>query len=192
MDDRKKLKENKITTAAISSFREKGIEKTSIRDIMDKSGLGLGTFYLYFDDKKNLEEKIVLDILTDLIYQAEAQCDDIDGPDRYIIFINYIIDELLKDPLKLEMISENANWALYAKVENDERFKEAENTLKFVLNQFQSVFSIELSESTKLFVLSLTLQIVLTTCKSSLMKESVLTIDEMKPVLFTIIKKIFV
>lgn len=192
MDDRKKLKEDKITTAAISSFREKGIEKTSIRDIMEKSGLGLGTFYLYFDDKKNLEDKIVLDILTDLIYKSEAQCSNMEGSDKYIAFINYIIDELIKDPIKLEMISENANWALYAKLENDDRFKEAENTLKFLLNQFHSVFKIELSESTKLFILSLTLQTVLTTCKSSLMEESVLTIDEMKPVLFQIIRKIFV
>ncbi|MDU4448315.1 MAG: TetR/AcrR family transcriptional regulator, partial [Anaerococcus vaginalis] len=62
--NRKKEKENKISEAAMSSFREKGIEPTSIRDIMNRTGLGLGTFYNYFKDKKDLEQKIVLDILT--------------------------------------------------------------------------------------------------------------------------------
>ncbi|MET3617915.1 AcrR family transcriptional regulator [Peptoniphilus olsenii] len=192
VDERKKEKENKITEAAISSFREKGIDKTSIRDIMKKSGFGLGTFYLYFKDKKDLEEKIVLDILTDLFYKAEEQCSDEENPTkRYICFISYIIDYLIKDPLELELISKNANWALYAKVENDDRFKEADTTLKFILNKYASLFSVKLSESEQLFILSLTIHIVLSTCKSSLMEDSVLSIEEMKPVLFKIVEKIF-
>ena len=64
--DKRKEKENKISEAAMSSFREKGIEVTSIRDIMSRTDLGLGTFYLYFRDKKDLEQRIVLDIMTEL------------------------------------------------------------------------------------------------------------------------------
>ena len=60
--EKKKNKEKAIMDAALKSFREKGIDKTSIRDIMSESGLGLGTFYLYFNDKNSLEEKIVLDL----------------------------------------------------------------------------------------------------------------------------------
>lgn len=191
MDISKKPKENIIIDVAIESFREKGIEKSSIRYIMEKSGLGLGTFYLYFDDKKNLEERIVLRILTDLFYKADADCHDKIPSDRYISFIDYLIDELLKDPLKLELVTRNANWALYAKVENDSRFEEAESTLKFILSRFESLFDVKLPESEELYILSLTLHIVLSTCKSSLMEESVLTIDQMKPVLFKIIKKFF-
>lgn len=187
----RKEKENKISESAMSSFREKGIEPTSIRDIMNGTGLGLGTFYNYFKDKKDLEQKIVLDILTELFYEAESTCQGDDPKKRYISFINYIIDYLVKDPLELQLISNNLNWALYAKVENDDRFKEAENSLQFILNKYSSLFNDELSDSERLFVLSLTIHIVLSTCESALRSDSVLGIEEMKPALYKIVDRIF-
>ena len=189
--NRRKEKENKISEAAMSSFREKGIEPTSIRDIMNKTGLGLGTFYNYFKDKKDLEQKIVLDILTELFYEAESTCQGDDPKKRYISFINYIIDYLVKDPLELQLISSNLNWALYAKVENDDRYKETENSLQFILNKYSSLFNDELSDSERLFVLSLTIHIVLSTCESALRPDSVLGIEEMKPALYKIVDRIF-
>ncbi len=190
-EEKRKEKENKITAAAIASFRDKGIEVTSIRDIMNRTDFGLGTFYLYFRDKKDLEQKIVLDIMTELFYDAESTCEGTDPKKRYISFINYIIDYLMKDPLELELISNNLNWALYAKIENDDRYKEAENSLQFILNKYSSLFNDELSDSERLFVLSLTINIVLTTCESALMEDSILGIEDMKPALYKIVDRIF-
>ena len=190
-EERKKEKENKITTAALSSFRDKGIESTSIRDIMNRTDLGLGTFYLYFRDKRDLEEKIVLDIMTELIVNAEAKCKGEDSKKRLISFFDYIIEHLIKDPLELKLISNNLNWALYAKVENDDRFKEVETTLDFILNKFSNLFPVILSEQERLFILALTIRIVLSTCESTLMEDSVIGIDEMKPVLYKIVDRIF-
>lgn len=189
--DKRKEKENKISEAAMSSFREKGIEVTSIRDIMSRTDLGLGTFYLYFRDKKDLEQRIVLDIMTELFYEAESTCVDADPKKRYISFINYIIDHLVADPLELQLFSNNLNWALYAKIENDDRYKETDNNLQFILNKYSSLFNDELSESERLFILSLTIQIVLSTCESALMPDSVLSIEEMKPALYKIVDRIF-
>lgn len=190
-EERKKEKENKITTAALSSFRDKGIESTSIRDIMNRTDLGLGTFYLYFRDKRDLEEKIVLDIMTELIVSAEAKCKGEDSKKRLISFFDYIIEHLIKDPLELKLISKNLNWALYAKVENDDRFKEEETTLHFILNKYSNLFPAILSDEERLFILSLTIRIVLSTCESALMDDSVLEIEDMKPVLYKIVDRIF-
>ncbi len=190
-EDKRKEKENKISAAAMDSFRDKGIEVTSIRDIMNRTDFGLGTFYLYFRDKKDLEQKIVLDILTELFYEAESTCKGSDPKKRYISFINYIIDYLMKDPLELQLISNNLNWALYAKIENDDRYKEVENSLQFILNKYSNLFNDELSDSERLFVLSLTMHIVLTTCESALMEDSILGIDDMKPALYKIVERIF-
>ncbi|MFR6448216.1 MAG: TetR/AcrR family transcriptional regulator [Peptoniphilus grossensis] len=190
-EERKKEKENKITTAALSSFRDKGIESTSIRDIMNRTDLGLGTFYLYFRDKRDLEEKIVLDIMTELIVSAEAKCKGENSKKRLISFFDYIIEHLIKDPLELKLISKNLNWALYAKVENDDRFKEEETTLHFILNKYSNLFPAILSDEERLFILSLTIRIVLSTCESALMDDSVLEIEDMKPVLYKIVDRIF-
>ena len=190
-DKGKKDKEIKITQAALKSFREKGIEGTSIRDIMKKTDLGLGTFYLYFKDKRDLEEEIVLDIMVDLFYEAEENCSGTDPTERYISFIAYIIDYLVKDPVELDLILKNVNWALYAKIENDERFKDADTALKFILSKYQELFSEKHTEAEQLYILSLTMHIVISTCKSSMMEGSLLNVDEMKSVLFRIVEKIF-
>ena len=97
----------------------------------------------------------------------------------------------MKDPLELQLISNNLNWALYAKIENDDRYKEVENSLQFILNKYYHLFNDELSDSERLFVLSLTMHIVLTTCESALMEDSILGIDDMKPALYKIVERIF-
>lgn len=44
-------KKESIVQAAVEVFREKGIEKTKISDIVKVAGIAQGTFYLYFPSK---------------------------------------------------------------------------------------------------------------------------------------------
>ena len=188
--DKKMSKEYKIIQSALDLFQEKGYEKTTIRDIMLKTEFGLGTFYLYFKSKQDLKEKIILDKAINLVVQAENKCTQTDPIERYTCFVNYIIDYFIQNPFDLELISHNMSWTLYAKIENDERFIEADTTLKFILSKYEKLFSHEYTDSQKLYILSLTIEIVISTCKSAMMNDSILSIDEMKAVLFEVIKKI--
>ncbi len=190
--DKKMSKEYKIIQAALDIFQKKGYEKTTIRDIMLKTEFGLGTFYLYFKSKQDLKEKIILDKAINLVVQAEHKCTQTDPIERYTCFVNYIIDYLIENPFDLELISQNINWTLYTKIENDKRFIEADTTLKFILSKYEKLFSHKYSYSQKLYILSLTIEIVISTCKSAIMKDSILSIDEMKAVLFEVIKKILI
>jgi len=56
-------KYNKILQAAISTISEKGLDKTSISDIVKKAGVAQGTFYLYFSSKKALIPAIAENLL---------------------------------------------------------------------------------------------------------------------------------
>ncbi|WP_304152255.1 TetR/AcrR family transcriptional regulator, partial [Finegoldia magna] len=51
LDEKKKDNKLQIIQSAIKMFEKKGVEKTTIRDIMNNTDLGLGTFYSYFKDK---------------------------------------------------------------------------------------------------------------------------------------------
>jgi AcrR family transcriptional regulator len=51
---------DKICLAAESLFYEKGYHNTSIVDITNSSGIGLGTFYIYFKDKYLLYKYLLL------------------------------------------------------------------------------------------------------------------------------------
>ncbi|WP_346243878.1 TetR family transcriptional regulator [Shouchella clausii] len=44
-------KKERIVEAAIVAFKEKGVEKTTITDIVKRAGIAQGTYYLYFPSK---------------------------------------------------------------------------------------------------------------------------------------------
>lgn len=190
LDEKKKDNKLQIIQSAIKMFEKKGVEKTTIRDIMNNTDLGLGTFYSYFKDKEDLKEQIVLSKVVDLVLEAEKKCTQEDHVERFISFTEFIIDYYIAHPFEFELVASNLNWALYAKVENEERFAEADTTLKYILNKYSQLFSKEYSDSQKLYILSLTIETVISTCKLAIRKDSILSIDEMKSVLVEVIKQI--
>lgn len=190
MDEKKKDNKLQIIQSAIKMFEKKGVDKTTIRDIMNNTDLGLGTFYSYFKDKEDLKEQIVLSKVVGLVLEAEKKCTQEDHVERFISFTDYIIDYYIAHPFEFELVASNLNWALYAKVENEERFAEADTTLKYILNKYSQLFSKEYSDSQKLYILSLTIETVISTCKLAIRKDSILSIDEMKSVLVEVIKQI--
>ena len=190
LDEKKKDTKLKISQSAIKMFEKKGVDKTTIRDIMSNTDLGLGTFYSYFKDKDDLKEQIVLSKVTDLVVETEKKCDQEDHVERFISFLNYIIDYYIANPFEFELVASNLNWALYARVENDKRFAETDTALKYILNKYSQLFSKEYSDSQKLYILSLTIETVISTCKLAIRNDSILSIDEMKSVLVEVIKQI--
>ena len=190
LDEKKKDNKLQIIQSAVKMFEKKGVDKTTIRDIMNNTDLGLGTFYSYFKDKEDLKEQIVLSKVVDLVLEAEKKCMQEDHVERFISFTDFIIDYYIAHPFEFELVASNLNWALYAKVENEERFAEADTTLKYILNKYSQLFSKEYSDSQKIYILSLTIETVISTCKLAIRKDSILSIDEMKSVLVEVIKQI--
>lgn len=56
---RTRQSEKKLLSAAIKVFSEKGYTSTSVADIIKKAGVARGTFYLYFESKRNAFEQIL-------------------------------------------------------------------------------------------------------------------------------------
>ena len=73
--DKQMNKKEMIVHAAIEVFREQGIEKTKISDIVKAAGIAQGTFYLYFPSKLSLMPAIaeVMVVKTMAIVQASVQ-----------------------------------------------------------------------------------------------------------------------
>ncbi|WP_166265765.1 TetR/AcrR family transcriptional regulator [Marinobacter caseinilyticus] len=57
---------NAILLAARECFRELGYEKTTIRDIVRRTGLAAGTFYNYFSSKRDIFAALLTDFLNQL------------------------------------------------------------------------------------------------------------------------------
>ena len=59
VDINKKQKKNALLQTAFDLFRDKGFAKTTISDIVSDAGLAKGTFYLYFKDKYDIQNKLI-------------------------------------------------------------------------------------------------------------------------------------
>lgn len=74
----RKRQENRqaILSAARDCFREQGFERTTIRDIIQRTDLAAGTFYNYFEHKEDVFAALLqrfLDLLNDEIRHLRAQ-----------------------------------------------------------------------------------------------------------------------
>lgn len=57
-EERKDEKRRQIFKTAAEVFAGNGYHRTSVKDITDKAGISVGTFYLYFKNKEDLFEKL--------------------------------------------------------------------------------------------------------------------------------------
>lgn len=60
LSEKKLSKKIKLLNAAYDLFLEKGVNTTAIDEIVKQAGVAKGTFYLYFHDKYDLLDEIVL------------------------------------------------------------------------------------------------------------------------------------
>lgn len=115
-DENKLLKRNALLNAAYELFTGKGINKTSISDIVKESGIAKGTFYLYFLDKYDLRNKLIVHKAGELFIQAEkelAKKDYIRLEDRILFFVEYIVDYLTENQKLLAFLTKNLSWAIF-------------------------------------------------------------------------------
>lgn len=62
----KSQRREQILEAAIQVFSRKGYHNTSIHDIIERAGIARGTFYLYFENKRQIFDTILDQFLEDL------------------------------------------------------------------------------------------------------------------------------
>ncbi len=110
---KKMEKKIKIIDTAFSLFREHSINETAIDDIVKAAGIARGTFYLYFKDKSDLLEQIIMyksteymkTVLQETISSLLLQKTDITESVR--IFLNCFIDFLIENREILPVMQKN-------------------------------------------------------------------------------------
>ena len=119
IETNKMQKKSTLFSTAFRLFTDKGFAKTTIADIVTEAGLAKGTFYLYFKDKYDLRDKLIVRKACQLIAQAQAFVDT--GPsmafeERLLSIVDYILDEFSKDPALLQFIAKNLSWGVFRDV----------------------------------------------------------------------------
>ncbi|MBR3766869.1 MAG: TetR/AcrR family transcriptional regulator [Clostridia bacterium] len=110
----KKLeKKMKIIDTAFSLFRDHSVNATAIDDIVKAAGIARGTFYLYFKDKSDLLEQIILYKSTEYMKEvlkntlSEPIDENSDFFARVRLFLNAFIDFLIENKEILPVMTKN-------------------------------------------------------------------------------------
>ncbi|AJG97289.1 TetR family transcriptional regulator [Clostridium beijerinckii] len=183
--NKKQLKEEELFLAAYDLFLKNGIEKTSIDDITKNAKVAKGTFYLYFSDKYDILNKLILQKSNEIIREGLAQTNAFGSKDfkeRTLFFIDYIINYLKDNVSLLKLINKNISWGLYRKaIMKPEAYNDVKKVLDiFVKNLTKSGMNEEEAEMTLFMIFELVGSICFTTI---ILKEPT-DIESIKPILF--------
>lgn len=189
----KEEKENRLLNTAFKLFTEKGLKDTSIQEIVDNADVAKGTFYLYFKDKYEIRDILIVKKSERLFSDALKSLRKnyiTNFSDQIIYIINYVIDELTKNPLLLKFISKNLSWGVYNKtvLKLYEKNENKENSLYKLFIKGINENNIKLSNpDVTLFMI---IELAGSTCFNSILYKDPLPIEEYKPFLYSAIRNL--
>jgi AcrR family transcriptional regulator len=190
LETKKKSKESSLLNTAFEFFTTKGFSKTSITDIASKAGVGKGTFYLYFKDKYDIRNKLIAR-KSELVFSHAAKVlsqhtEQTSFDDKFILLVDDIINQLDENKSLLNFISKNLSWgvfmaALSAPADNNMDFRDA--YYKLVSLSAKPIREPEL-------MLYMIVELVSSTCYSTILYKEPCSIEALKPELYTTIRSI--
>ncbi|MFG6394631.1 MAG: TetR/AcrR family transcriptional regulator [Lachnospiraceae bacterium] len=188
LDENKKIKQEALLSSAFKLFTEKGINNTSISDIVSSAKLAKGTFYLYFKDKYDIRDRLITKQGNHLFENANAAleksgCQTLE--DCVIFIADNVIDQLNENPALLKFISKNLSWAVFSNI----RIAGKDNM------NCMDIFEELIKKSGRRFeknelMIFMIVELVNATCHSAIIYKSPVTLEELKPGLYTTIRGI--
>lgn len=191
ISEKQQNKRINILDSAYELFIEKSFNNTSIDDVVKSAGIAKGTFYLYFKDKHDLMERIIIRkgalilryVLEELKKKNEA-C-QMSFSDQMLFITEKIVDYLESHREIITLMGKNFSSCLsYFNTIEDSELKTMLNTL--VAENIENGFS----EQETLQRIYLIVTLVGSVCYDSLVYESPFKITEIKPLLYASVQSI--
>lgn len=196
LDEKKKQKREALLETAFSLFTSKGLNDTSISDIVREANMAKGTFYLYFKDKFDIRDKLIVKMATQVFKEAavglqEKQLQTLEGKelktfeDKVIFLADSVINKLDADKRLLRFISKNLSWGVFHNV----LLAEVEETNGF---SFYDGYISMIKESGRKFrnpelMLYMIVELINSTCHNVILIQDPVTLEELKPELYGVI-----
>ena len=191
VEGKKQEKRRALLDAAYELFLQRGTAKTSVEDITSRAKVAKGTFYLYFRDKGSVMQALLGRVSYQLLNAAciavEQQTQLESFPDKMVFVIDHIIEALRQDTLVLKFLERNFVWPGMDQIEAS---KDAEplmrKLLAVVLTSPEMAGRTEREIYQRITALG---SMCISVCYSSILEGKPDNIDNMKPVLYDIIRR---
>lgn len=191
VSEKQQSKRINILDAAYELFIEKSVNNTSIDDVVKSAGIAKGTFYLYFKDKHDLMERIIirkgaliLQYVLEELKKKKEEC-QMTFSDQMLFITDRIVDYLEQHKEIITLMGKNFSSCLsyFNTIEDDE--------LKAMLGELvQENVANGFPEQETLKRIYLIVTLVGSVCYDSFVYESPFKISEIKPLVFSSVKSI--
>jgi len=189
IDKNKQIKRESLLETAFRLFTSKGIHKTSISDIVEAAGVAKGTFYLYFKDKYDIRNKLIAHKSSEVFKRADLalQATNITELEERVIFlIDNIISQLVEDKALLGFISKNLSWGVFKNV----LITAGDDSGVDFYDIYHSAFGDKQRFDNPEVMVFMIIELVGSTCYSSILYNEPVEIDELKPYIFRTVRGI--
>lgn len=190
VEENKLKKRNKILEAAYNLFAKNGINTTPIDEVVKCAGVAKGTFYLYFHDKYDLMDQIILYKSAAIIKSVIEQMKNIntdnkmEAVDQLTFFVDAIIDYMIENKEMLSVISEKSSILYSLIIDNgDDNIKLDFDYLTDIIVKLGN----PPENAKKLLLLVSTM--IFTTASNAILSRSLFTIEEIRPEIHLAVKK---
>lgn len=185
---KKEDKKQRLLDAAYHLFVQKGFRDTTIQNIVDYAGVAKGTFYLYFEDRYDIQEHVIATQTYQLFQHAiEAiakHCPDT-FEERVIMAVDHIIDELMEDRDLLQLIRKNLSAGLFEP--KLVKLLEAQNS-EFIKVFEQDCKASKIPISNPQLMLFMIIELAGSSCYNCILHEQPMNIVDYKPYLYKAIR----
>ena len=179
VEQKKEQKKEGLLEAAYQLFLEKGVNKTSVDEIVKKANVAKGTFYLYFHDKTQLLQQLTYRISARVLSEAYEYAEEHKTGvfvEDIILMVDYIVEYFKRSRLTLRLLERNFSWPM---IEKQLDLREDPLWDKLVTAIESSSLAVGCTED----------ELIGSTCFATMIENKPDTIDNMKPVLYDMVRK---
>lgn len=181
-EEKKLLKRNRILDAAYELFSSKGMNMTAIDEVVKKAGVAKGTFYLYFRDKYDLTDQIILHKSTQLVRQVlvevceQGEQEGLDAVGQILLLLDKLISTMAQNRPILTLLSGKLS-TVYDLLMADETSEFRENAQRLTELLMQIGLTAEQARK-QLYVM---LNMFCSVCCNAILSGSPYSVDELRP-----------
>ncbi len=180
----------KLYDAAYELFTSKGVHETVVDEIVKQAGVAKGTFYLYFKDKYDLVDRLIVRKASRVLggamdaLAATRETEHLNFEQRVVFFVDYLVGFFRGDTPFLELIFKNLSLGLCERMFNCTEMQSARDafTANFMLNGGTSE-----NAGKRLYLIICMVSVV---CYNSIVIKIPYGFEEIKPELYRSVQRI--
>ncbi len=192
IEDKKRQKKAALLSAAYKLFTEKGIDNTSVSEIVKEAKMAKGTFYLYFKDKYEVQDCLIATQANRVFERANLELNNLLVEQHFesveecvILLVDAVINQLKDNPSLLRFISKNLSWGVFSNM----RIVDLDN--RNCMDIFDSLLQMSKKKyRQKELMIFMIVELVNATCYNVILNHVPVEIDELKKDLYQTIRSI--